>query len=134
MSVAKLNGAQIKELALKEIAKHPEGIGPSGLLKIIQPRHPETADGTIRGAVWKLNKDFPEIVGKDERGYFLRKHDARSAMATPTAAQKVPKRVKGPAKSKAKPVPPKMSAADQESEMRELREKLAKVQKTVCGT
>lgn len=54
MSVAKLNGAQIKELALKEIAKHPEGIGPSGLLKIIQPRHPETADGTIRGAVWKL--------------------------------------------------------------------------------
>ncbi len=98
--MAYLSGSEIKAEAIEIIRQHPEGIRPTALLKIIQQRHPETKDGAIRVAVRKLDQDFPEIVGKDERWYFLRKYDARSAMAAPKPAklktEKAPRKVAAP--------------------------------------
>lgn len=131
--MAKLNGAQIKEKAVEIIAKHPEGIGPTGLLRIIEARHPETANGTIRGAVWKLDQDFPHAVAKGPSGYYL-KGGAKPAADVRAAKAKPEKKVTKPAR-RAKAERPKASAKaeSQEAELRRLNAELAKVQKIVCG-
>lgn len=124
--MAKLSGSEIKAKAIEIVKQHPEGIGPTKLRDIIIGRHPETKDGTIRGAVWKLDQDFPDVIGKGPNGYYIKGN------GKPAAAQKAPKKVaakreKAPAK---KPV---AKGRDQSAEMAELQAKLAKVQKTVCG-
>lgn len=138
----KLSGSEIKQKAIDIIKQHPDGIGPTALLKIIQPRHPETKNGTIRGAVWKLDQDFPEIVGKGPSGYYML---GKGAPRPPAKAPKLkaPKAGKAPRKA-ASPKREKKSAdrvtreivkesRDQDAEMQGLRAQLAKVQKAVCG-
>lgn len=135
--MAYLNGSQIKELALKEIAKHAEGIGPTALLKIIQPRHPETKDGTIRGAVWKLDQDFPALIGKGPNGYYIKgngKPAAAQKTSGPTKKQMAEKRsLEKQAKRAAPAKKPVAKGRDQSAEMAELRAKLEKTKKIVCG-
>lgn len=131
--MAKLSGSEIKAKAIEIIKQHPEGIGPTKLRDIIIGRHPETKDGTIRGAVWKLDQDFPALIGKGPNGYYIKGSKKPAAypegygVANKASKKVAAKREKAPAKK------PAAKGRDQSAEMAELQAKLAKVQKTVCG-
>src|SRR5208337_3867637 len=68
--MAKLTGKQIQSLAKAIISSNPGGIRYSALVNQILHPNPETAENTIYGSVWNLDKEFPDEVMKPSRGLF----------------------------------------------------------------
>lgn len=61
---------QINELALKLLAKHPEGIPWSKLNKMIEESDKSFHPKTVNGCVWRLVEKYPDKVYKPEKGLF----------------------------------------------------------------
>jgi hypothetical protein len=68
--MAKLSGAQIRQLAVQIIGAHPGGIRYTPLIDAILAEHPETPKNTIHGTVWNLETTLPDKVTKPSRGLY----------------------------------------------------------------
>lgn len=68
--MAKLTGKQIRDRAKTIVASHQGGIRYVALVRQIHTEHPETPKNTITGAVWDLDKTFPNEIAKPSRGLF----------------------------------------------------------------
>lgn len=70
-----ITGPQARELGLKIVLETPGGIGPTEIGKKILVLHPDMVNnkgrpsGTIRGAVWDLDRKFPALVKKSANGF-----------------------------------------------------------------
>lgn len=70
-----ITGPQARELGLKIVFENPAGIGPTAIGQKILALHPTMHDekgrpnGTIRGAVWDLDRRFPAQVRKTADGF-----------------------------------------------------------------
>jgi len=67
----KLGMREIKALALELVRQHPNGIRFGELRAEILARHPMTNAGSVAGAIWRLDAEFPDRVKKPERGLFV---------------------------------------------------------------
>ena len=84
--MAKLRVREIQQEALGIIANHPGGIRYGELTKTIHEKHPETPVNTIHGAVWDMDKSFPDKVSKPSRGLFQTATSQDSVVIEPTVS------------------------------------------------
>jgi len=81
--MAKLSVQQIRELAKQIILNSPTGIRYSDLKRRIAEQGPETPKGTIHTAIWDIDKRFPDLIHKPERGLFVAAQ--RAGLAPPVS-------------------------------------------------
>jgi hypothetical protein len=81
--MAKLSVQQIRERAIEIIQQSPGGIRYSELIGRILQQSPETPKNTVHGAVWDLDRRFPELVHKPIRGVFQAKAESSSSPTVP---------------------------------------------------
>lgn len=79
----KLSVQQIRERAIEIIQQSPGGIRYSQLIGRILQQSPETPKNTVQGAVWDLDRRFPELVHKPIRGVFQAKAEGSSSPTVP---------------------------------------------------
>jgi len=80
--MAKLNGAQIRDLARKIVAENPGGIRYKTLGETIFQRSPETPKNTIYGSIFDLNVRYPSEIAKPSRGLFTPAQGGSDAIVT----------------------------------------------------
>ncbi len=69
---------RVNALALRLLAKNPDGLRWTELQKKIKASDPSFHPKTVNGCVWKLVEKFPDQVYKPEKGLFrLTKYRAR---------------------------------------------------------
>ncbi len=61
---------QINATAIELLAKEPDGIRWTDLLRRLETIHPDFHPKTINGCVWKLAEKFSDEVYKPEKGLF----------------------------------------------------------------
>jgi len=66
----------IRKKALELLKEHQNGMRYSQLVKALQESNQEIKVNTIRGAIWNLDKIYPELVSKPDKGIFKLKEDA----------------------------------------------------------
>lgn len=84
--MAKLTGKDIQELAKKIVMNTPGGVRYSALVVSILKDHPETPKNTINGAVWDLDRRFPNDISKPSRGLFMATNSDTSEVGKPKAS------------------------------------------------
>jgi hypothetical protein len=84
--MAKLSIQQIRERAIEIIQQSPAGIRYTDLIRRILQESPETPKNTVHGAVWDLDRRYPELVHKPIRGVFQPQAEGSSPLivAPPT--------------------------------------------------
>lgn len=86
-----ISGAEVRDIAREIIARTPGGIGPSALALEVLRMHPDMKDsagkpsGTIRGAVWDLDRKFPGEIAKGPDGFMPGKGAPAAPASTPRA-------------------------------------------------
>lgn len=89
--MAKLSVQQIRERAKQIIQESATGIRYSDLVQRIVAEHPETPKNTVQGAVWDLDRRFPNLIHKPSRGLFLAFQEGQASPLPETVPAKLPR-------------------------------------------